>query len=215
MRELDELVEGTNPGPKTFHPVHEYGPDAWFPGNEAASLLIQIGHIWEDISHLKRIHVSQTEKYTKQLILKYVVIEVRSLIDVFDRLASLAMKAPVFDPSERQGWREITEKEREKLASLLKKYSLAKSKVAKTIIDVRNEVGAHRGNTNWQEVRRFWEAISPDLINPLLASVPPAFEYIKELDLFEWNRVLKEGVHEFIGAQIRPEYFQLKGSDEA
>ncbi len=214
MHELDELVEGTNPEPRTFHPVHEHGPDAWFPGNEAASLLIQVGHIWEDISHLKGIQASQTDKYTKQLILKYVVIEVRSLIDVFDRLASLAMKAPVFDPSERQGWREITEKERENLASLLKEYSRAKSKVAKTIVSVRNEVGAHRGNTNWQEVRRFWEAISPDLINPLLASVPPAFEYIKELDLFEWNRVLKDGAHEFIGAQIRPGYFKWEGGDE-
>ncbi|MBK6742695.1 MAG: hypothetical protein IPG66_06810 [Hydrogenophilales bacterium] len=53
MRELDELVEGTNPEPKTFHPVHEHGADVWFPGNDAAALLIQVGHIWEDISHLK------------------------------------------------------------------------------------------------------------------------------------------------------------------
>lgn len=188
--------------------------DAWFPGNEAAALLIQIGHIWEDISHLKELHVSQNEQYKKQLILKYVVIEVRSLIEVFDRLASLAMKAPVFDPSERQGWREITEEERRHVASLLKEYSKAKLKVAKTITGVRNEVGAHRGNTNWQEVRKFWGAISPELINPILESVPPAFEYIKELDLFEWNRVIKDGVHEFVGAQIRPEYFQWQGSNE-
>jgi len=214
VRELDELINNTKPVPKTFHPVHERGADAWFPGNEATALLIQIGHIWEDISHLKELNVLQNDKYKKQLVLKYVVIEVRSLIDVFDRLASLAMKAPVFDPSERQGWREITEDEREKVASLLKEYSKAKSKVAKTITSVRNEVGAHRGNTNWQEVRRFWEAISPDLINPILKSVPPAFEYIKELDLFEWNRVIKDGVHESLGAQLRPEYFQWQGSDE-
>lgn len=214
MHELDDFVAGKNPTPRTFHPVHERGSDAWFPGNEAAVLVVQIGHVWEDIAHLKALYDSQDDKYRKQLVLKYVVIEVRSLIEVFDRLASFAMKAPVFDPSERQGWREITKEEREKTASLLKEYSTAKSKVANTITRVRNEVGAHRGNTNWEEVIRFWQAISPDLVNPILETVPPALDYIKELDLFEWNRTVREGVHEFIGAQLRPEYFEWHDSDE-
>lgn len=208
MKELDELLTGARIAPKTFHPIHEHSPNAWFPGNEAAALLIQIGHIWEDISHLRDMYRSQENRYKKQLTLKYVVIEVRSLIDVFDRLASIAMTAHIFDPLERQGWREVTAQEKEQAKGLLKEYSRAKSKAEQTIANIRNEIGAHRGNMNWQEVRRFWEAISPDLINPILKTIPPALDFIRELDLFEWNRVHEDGVHEFIGVQLRPEYFQ-------
>lgn len=214
MRELDEIIDGASEPPKTFHPVHERGMGAWFPGNEAAALVVQAGHIWEDIGILRELYFSQGEKYRKQLTLKYVVIEVRSLILVFDRLAAIAMRTPVFDPRERQGWREITQEERDRVTLLLKEYTKAKAQVGQMIIDVRNEVAAHRGNINWQEVRRFWEAISPELVNPILNTVPPAYEYIKGLDLFEWHRVHENGVHEFIASQIRPEYFSRKESDE-
>ncbi len=214
MRELDEIITGSYEPPKTFHPVHEHGQEAWFPGNEAAALVIQVGHILEDIIALGQLRSAQRDKYKEQLILKYAVIEVRSLIEVFDRLAAIAMKASVFDPQERQGWREITKEEREKTAHLLKIYSKAKAQVGQMISAVRNEVGAHRGNVNWQEVRTFWAAISPDLINPILTSLPPAYEYIKELDLFEWNRIHKDGTHEFISAVIRPEYFEWVEDDQ-
>lgn len=214
MRELDEIIHGAGEPPQTFHPIHERGMSAWFPGNEAAALLVQAGHIWEDIGILREWYFYQGEKYRKQLALKYVVIEVRSLIQVFDRLASIAMKAPVFDPQERQGWREITRQEKDQVTALLKEYTKAKAKVGQMIIDVRNEVAAHRRNINWQEVRKFWEEISPDLVNPILSAVPPAYEYIKDLDLFEWNRIHKDGGHEFISFQIRPEYFNWKEGDE-
>lgn len=214
MRELDEIIEGESEPPKTFHPIHERGMGAWFPGNEAAALLVQTGHIWEDIGILRELRASQAEEYRKQLTLKYVVIEVRSLILVFDRLAAIAMKAPVFDPHERQGWREITQSEKDQVTLLLKEYSKAKAQVGQIIIDVRNEVAAHRGNINWQEVRKFWEAISPELVNPILNVIPPAYEYIRDLDLFEWNRVHEDGIHEFIASQMRPEYWKWKEGDE-
>ncbi len=215
MRELDEIIDGSYEVAETFHPVHERGRAAWFPGNEAAALLVQMGHIWEDIAVLKEQYSLQDVGYKKQLTLKYVVIEVRSLILVFDRLAAVAMRAPIFDPAERQGWREITIEEKEKTTSLLKEYSKAKSQVGEMITAVRNEIGAHRGNINWQEVRRFWSAISPNLVNPILHAIPPAYEYIRELDLFEWNRVHEDGVHELIGAQIRPEYLKWVSDDKS
>lgn len=214
MRELDEIIDGENVPPRTFHPVHDQGPGAWFPGNEAAALLVQACHILEDIGILREVYFFQTEKYRRQLTLKYVVIEVRSLIQVFDRLATITMRTPVFNPNERQGWREITQEERDKTAALLKEYSKAKSQVSKMIIEVRNEVAAHRSNIDWQEVRKFWGSISPELVNPILSTVPPAYDHIKNLDIFEWNRVHEDGIHEFISSQIRPEYFNLKERDE-
>jgi hypothetical protein len=32
-----------------FHPVWQRNPAAWFPGDEAASLLVAGEHIWDDI----------------------------------------------------------------------------------------------------------------------------------------------------------------------
>lgn len=51
MDALDEILD-TQTHPGVFHPVHLRDPGAWFPGNEAASLLLQSQYIWEDINHL-------------------------------------------------------------------------------------------------------------------------------------------------------------------
>lgn len=45
MRKFDEIIDGAGKPPKTFHPIHDRGMGTWFPGNEAAALLIQTGHI--------------------------------------------------------------------------------------------------------------------------------------------------------------------------
>ncbi len=213
MREIDDLVRCVRSQSKTFHPVHERNGDAWFPGNEAASLLVQIGHIWEDITEIHRLYLLNKGSYAENLLLKYIVIEVRSLVEVFDRLQSIVIKAPVFDPKERQGWREITSEEKNQAKILLKNYSKAKTQANQLIIGIRNEIGAHRGNLDWADVMKFWDSLTPDVVRPILDSVPPAYAYIKELDLYEWNRVHPDGVHEFISAQLRPEYFQYFSGD--
>lgn len=89
MDELDEIISAIRKEPKTYHPVRERDKTAWFPANEAASLVIQLRHIWDDLKVLSVIHQERETHYEKQLILKYVVIEVRSLIEVFDYIKSL------------------------------------------------------------------------------------------------------------------------------
>ncbi len=210
MDELDEILASDRKEPTTFHPVNERSPHAWYPGNEAASLVIQIGHILEDLLALIELRENSKNGYSKQLLLKYAVIEVRSLIEVFDRLQGTVMKANIFNPRERQGWREITVEEKEKAKELFKAYSEAKKGTSQKVIDIRNTIGAHRGCLNWQQVMAFWDAITPDIINPLLAAIPPAFDFVKELDLFEWNRVPRDGTIEVIGGMLRPEYFEEK-----
>lgn len=210
MHELDEIIDAEKKGPATFHPVHERGEDSWFPGNEAAALVVQIGHIWEDLLELIDLRQSTSDGYKRKLLLKYAVIEVRSLIEVFDRLQAIVMKAGTFDPRERHGWREITVEEREEAKELLKGYSESKKSVANRIIGIRNMIGAHRGSLDWQQTMAFWDSISPALIQPVLDSIPPAFNFIKELDLFEWNRTPSEGGLEVIGSMLRPEYFEAK-----
>lgn len=208
MKELDEIIEADRAAPPTFHPVHERNASAWFPGNEAASLLLQIQHIWEDLLHLKKLRINTDGDYRKKLLLKYVVIEVRSMTQLIDRLQSLVMQAATFNPRERQGWRELTEEERKKCKSLFAAYNAEKHSISKNIRMIRNEICAHRGNLNWQEVMTFWDLVTPELVNPLLATVPQLFNHLKDLDLYEWNRSHKDGSIEFISAMLRSEYFE-------
>ena len=209
MKELDDIIDKNFlQEPKTYHPVKCRDKDAWFPGNEASSLVVQIRHVLDDIRVLRDLYQSDIDDYAKKLILKYVVIEVRSLIKLLDKLQGKVMSAPVFDPREQQGWREITIEEREKAKVLFKKFSLAKKEVKNKIISIRNNIGAHRGNLDWQQVMKFWDLMEPELVNPLLSEVPELFDYIKSLDLYEWNKISSRGNPVFLGIQLRPEYFE-------
>ena len=213
MDALDEILDAqTHPG--VFHPVHLRDPEAWFPGNEAASLLLQSQYIWEDINHLADMHRKTQDGYRKKLILKYVFIELRSLIEVFDTLQGKVMKAEVFDPADRASrpYRGVTLVESRHAKELYKTYTTAKAVTELSIIQVRNNIGAHRGNVNWQEVMRFWDEISMTTIQPLLDSIPSVFEYIKELNIYEWNRIPRDGTIETLGTVLYPDDFDPEDS---
>lgn len=208
MEDLDKLLDAEKRSLKTFHPVHERSRDAWYPGNDAASLVVQCNHIWEDLTVLVGLHNRLAAEYPKKLILKYALTELRSLVEVFDKLAAMAMNAGVFNPTERQGWREVTQQEREDTKRLLKGYSNAKRRTVRMVIDIRNNIGAHRSNIKWQDTMKFWDALTPELLIPLITSIPPVFNFIKELDLYEWNCSPEPGIVTFLGSRLRSEYFE-------
>jgi hypothetical protein len=95
---------------------------------------------------------------------------------------------------------------------LYKTYTTAKAATELSIIQVRNNIGAHRGNVNWQEVMRFWDEISMTTIQPLLDSIPSVFEYIKELNIYEWNRIPRDGTIETLGTVLYPDDFDPEDS---
>jgi hypothetical protein len=203
MSTIEELITEAAKHNRTFHPIDAPTGLVWFPGNEAAALAIQSTHIWDDIIHLIEMRSSQGDKYRRRLILKYVVVELRSLMEVTDRLQSHVMKAPVIGLETSTPWRGITLEERREAKSLYKEYSLIKKKSEALIIGIRDNIGAHRGNLDWRETGSLWESISVDQIQPLLDILPRVFAHIKELDIFEWNRTPEDGVIEILGPPIQ------------
>lgn len=95
----------------TFHPIHERSQDAWFPGNESASLLIAIQHAWGDIERLSKLKKQTSDPYDKKLLLKYIVIEVRSLIVLMNRLQAKVMSADTYESNQKPLYRGISSKE--------------------------------------------------------------------------------------------------------
>lgn len=205
MDALDEILNAqTFPG--VFHPAHQRDPSAWFPGNETASLLLQSQYVWDDILHLADMLRETRDDYRRKLVMKYVFIELRSFLEVFDRLKAKVMQATVFDPDDRANrpYRGITHAESQRAKDLFKIYATAKAATERSIILVRNNIGAHRGNLNWQEIMTFWDAISVATIQPLLDSIPPVFAHVKELNIYEWNRTPSDGTIEILGTTLYP-----------
>ncbi|MGG6463222.1 hypothetical protein [Solilutibacter silvestris] len=206
MSDFSKLIDSLNRHIGTYHPVTARDETKWFPGNEAASLLLQSQHIWEDLLILASIHRNTTDNYAKKLILKYVFMETKSLIEVFDKLCAIVAKTSIFDPYERHGHREITAQEKEQAFYLNKEFYRARNKTEKAITEIRDNISAHRGNLKWHEVQKFWDQVSPETLQPIFDAFPPAFDHLKDLDLYEWNRRTEDGCMEFITTQWRPEY---------
>lgn len=213
MDALDEILNA-QPLPGVFHPVHQRDPGVWFPGDETTSLLLQSQYVWDDILHLADILQETRDDYRRKLILKYVFVELRSFLEVFDRLQAKVMRATVFDPADRANrpYRGITHAENQRAKDLYKVYATAKAATDRAIVQVRNNIGAHRGNLNWQEVMAFWDAISVATIQPLLDTIPPVFAHVKELNIYEWNRTPGDGTIEILGTVLYPDDLEWEDS---
>jgi len=74
----------------------------------------------------KKLIVHKMKASSAKLFLEYTVIEIKSLVEVFDCLQTYVFKAPIFAPKEKYGWREITQEEHDKAKALLKIYAKAK-----------------------------------------------------------------------------------------
>ncbi|MFZ5534307.1 MAG: hypothetical protein ACOY5H_12485 [Pseudomonadota bacterium] len=204
MEILDEILEDSQNTAPTFHPIHERSNRAWYPGNEAASLLIMIATIWEDIETLAKTRAAMPDDHTRKLLMKYVIMELRSLMEVLDRLIGHVMKAEVSSRDTSPPYRGLTQSEHVSTKRVFKEYSSAKKATETKIIHIRNNIAAHRGNIEWPQVMRFWDAVSIETIEPVLNVVPKLFEHVKELDIYEWNRQPADGVIEILGPRIFP-----------
>ncbi len=186
----------------TFHPIWERSSKAWFPADKAASLLISGQHTWDDIERLLALRSQCKDEYDRKLFLKYVVIELRSLVQTMDLLCSKVMTAEIYAAGEKPLYRGISSDERSAANLLWSEYSKAKKAVENDLIAVRNKIGAHRDVSDWQLVISLWDKLNVALISKLLKVIPPAFNHAKDLNIYEWNRMPEDGVIEFLGGPV-------------
>ncbi|MGG6297859.1 hypothetical protein ACQ4M4_25990 [Leptolyngbya sp. AN02str] len=195
-----------------FHPVWQRDPTAWFPGDEKTSALIAGEHIWDDILGLSKVRDRCKDEYDRKLLLKYICIELRSLIEVMDKLQAAVMSAEVYDVDTKPLWRGITNEEREVARELWKNYSTAKKQVESDLINIRNRIAAHRdfsyksktieGVTGWNLAMLLWDRLDVSLFKDLMSSIPPAFNHAKDLNIYEWNRTPEDGTIEILGGPV-------------
>lgn len=195
-----------------FHPVWQRNSAAWFPGDEKTSALIAGEHIWDDILRLGKVRDQCKDDYDRKLLLKYICIELRSLVEVMDKLQAAVMSAEVYEVGTKPLWRGITTEDREIAKELWKSYSTAKKKVENDLANIRNRIAAHRdfsyeskkieGVTGWNLVILLWDRLEINLFQDLMNSIPPAFNHAKDLNIYEWNRIPEDGTIEILGGPI-------------
>lgn len=196
------LERESRDGPLMFHPVREQRQEAWWPANEAATRIVHVAHIYEDIEKLGAIRSHVTADSEKQLLLKYVVIELLSLVEHFDRLRDVVMKATVLEQPKREDWFGLTPEERSEARRLFSLYEVAKEQVLVDLRQIRNRIGAHRELKSWSDNLRLWNDLGSVQVAPLLSAVRDAFEHVRKLDLFSWSRVLDDGAIHITGPRL-------------
>lgn len=189
--------EAEENAPPMFHPVHERDKGAWFPSNEAGSIASIISHSWEDILCLFKIRKNAKTDYEKKLLFKYVVVELRSVVEQLEKLQGIIFLIINGVPKDVELNGSICESEAEEIKFLFKKYHDTKKVVEKDIIEIRNKIGAHRGNEPWINIMNLWDKLEPDTFKPLLIVIPKLFEAITKLDIYDWTRIHEDGSIEY------------------
>lgn len=188
--EFERLItEEKKNAPPMFHPVHERNEGAWLPSNEAGSIASIISHTWEDIQCLFKLRQKSKSDYEKKLLFKYIVIELRSVIEQLEKLQGIIFILIKGGLNEKMPSDYISKSESEEIKVLFKKYHSIKKDVEKYIIDIRNDIGAHRGNQPWVKIMELWDKLEPETFKPLFVIIPELFEYIIKLDIYDWTRI--------------------------
>lgn len=207
-----------------FHPVWERSPGSWFPGNETTAALIIARHIWEDIQSLIGMHDSSKEEYERKLLLRYLFLELHSLLEVMDKIQAAIMIAETYEEGTKPLYRGISTGEKETAKELWQKYAAEKKAVQRDITDIRNKIVAHRtvtydenkkkGAAGWNSMMSLFDKLDLGQLKGLLASIPPAFEHAKGLNIYEWNRQDEGGSISFIGSPVYPGQFLQENEND-
>lgn len=191
---LAELEAAAAEEPVMFHPIHQRSEKAWCPSNEPACVLSLIAHTWEDLMIIGEIRAKTEGEREKRLLFKYALIELHSIVGQFERLQSLIFQTIRSRQKEKCCY--ISEREIVELKGLLKQYHSVKRLVERDLIEIRNNIGAHRGYHPWNEIVALWDKIDPEQFRPLLETIPTLFECVRKLDIYDWMCIPEKGTVE-------------------
>lgn len=203
MEKIIKMMEEYEP--LMFHPIYERDKIAWFPSNEAASIASLISHAWEDVCCLSKIRNGVKSEHEKRLIFKYVLVELKSVIDQLDRLQGIIFSIIKNDKLETVHGH-ISKTEAAQVKLLFKQYHVVKTRVESDLSAIRNRIGAHREVKSWNDIMELWDKLEPDQFKDLLVVLPKLFNYLVKLDIYDWTRIPEDGVIEICCSGLEPVY---------
>ena len=167
-----------------FHPLRD-GQHRWMPANEAADLLVRTSAVADDVSRMIQMTASQRDPYNRKLLFKHFVTEFVAFMEKFDSLQATVMRARVQDNRTDDGGElMLSSSEAKELKRLLKRYHREKDAVMARLAVIRNKIGAHRDDLQWEDMRELWDQLSIQLIAPVYEAARVVFEAVQELPLY-------------------------------
>jgi len=186
-----------------YDPFNKRGPTYYHPANDAAINLIAIQLIYRDIEVLFLLYKEAKENHVKKLIAKYIIIEILSADRYICNLVNKIVSGTT-------GY--IIESDLLlKVKKLYKQYKDAKKKKQNDLIAIRNKLGAHRDQLDLLTISELWDKIDFKAISEIVRTVPPLFNFIKDLNVYCWTKKGYDENEEEVIAIIQPiDYSNIK-----
>ena len=197
-----------------FHPIKHNDDSSWYPSNEAANNLVMLRYILDDIETLANIRKTLNNENEKKLILKYIIIETKSLFIPLDTIKKIIYKTPLRVPGNENPIRHIQKEELEIINEYFKDYNKNRKKVEKKITEIRNKIGAHREIKPWNEIIKLYSEIEPKLILDLINSIIKIRNYLHIINIYDWTKTNEDGSIQILGPRIYADELVTKGGDK-
>ena len=194
MVEYDESI---------YDPFGERGPTFYHPANEAAVHLIAIQLIYRDIEKLLNMYKESKDSYTERLLAKYIIIEILSIDSYIINLANRII-------SGQTGY-EIEPNALTRAKELYKQYKNIRKKKWHDLKTIRDKLAAHRDQLDLITISKLWDKIDIKAISEIVNSIPPFFNFLKDLNVYCWTKGGQDEKGNEVTAFVQPfEYSKIK-----
>jgi len=195
---LKELDPREYVGP-LLHPGDE-NPAAWRPGNELASEYIALNALWRNFLEYFERAKKESSGYSQKLLLKSAAVELRSLLDAAPRINGLIRQLPDGEGPPPRKHAGLFEAERSAYNIKYKAVNKEKSRVEKSLNQLRNNVGAHmskpllkgvQGTADaqpWEILQEHWNRLEPRYFFDLADALQRWLCTLRFLPVYEFYR---------------------------
>jgi hypothetical protein len=187
-----------------FDPFKHRGDNYYHPGNLASTHLMQIQFIYEDISALFSIFNKIKDNYQQNLISKYIIIEWLSLDSFICNFSQQIIRKKLEYPPD--------DKEISKVKELYKDYKNVRKKYYQKLKTIRDKISAHRDPISFLHIAKLWDDIDIREIASIAKSIPPFFNYVKDLNIYIWKKTESTTQGEIKAFIIPLRYNEIKDS---
>ena len=163
-----------------YDPFFESGPTFYHPANKAAMHLIAIRLIYRDIEKLFSIYRKSKDSYSKQLLSKYIIIEIISINNYINKLANKIIY--------RQTGYKIEQSTLTKTKELYKQYKNTINEKRDDLKNIRDKLAAHRDQLDLITISKIWSKIDIKAIKKIVNSIPPFFNFLNDLNIYCWTK---------------------------
>ena len=152
----------------------------YYPANDLAAEFTNIQFIWRDILTLVNLRSTADSAHSRNLLSKYLVIELCSLDDCFRRFTNSLLR------KDRPPVLRLEEVER--VQPSFEKYKAIYKTLEKKLKPVRHKMAAHRELIPLHELVGIWDSIEWKRVASLLEASQALVDSLGQIPIYRWTK---------------------------